>query len=68
MEAFIFLFCWSADVLKGKGKSQARKADLEEEKSFYTRPHIEAYFTFWSGTTGYPRLLFIAFISEDMED
>lgn len=51
-----------------KGKSKARKADLKEEKSFYTRPRSEAYFTLWSGTTGYPRLLFIAFISEDMED
>lgn len=51
-----------------KGKSKARKADLEEEKSFYTRTHGEAYFTLWSGTTGDPRLLFIAFISEDMED
>ena len=68
MEAFIFLFCWSANKLKGKGKSKARKADLEEEKSFYTRPHGEAYFTLWSGTTACPRLLFIAFISEDMED
>lgn len=53
---------------KEKEKSKARKADLEEEESFYTRPHGEAYFTLWSGTSGYPRLLFIAFISEDMED
>lgn len=68
MEAFIFLFCWSANVLRGKGKNLERKADLEEEKSFYTGPQSEAYFTLWSGTTGSPRLLFIAFISEDMED
>lgn len=68
MEAFIFLFCWSANVLKGKEKSKARKADLEEGKSFYTRPRSEAYFTLWSGTSGYLRLLFIAFISEDMEE
>lgn len=40
-------------------KSKARKADPEEEESFYTRPQGEAYFTLWSGTSGYPRLLFI---------
>lgn len=68
MEAFIFLFCWSANALKGKEKSTARKADLEEEKSFYTRPHDEAYFTLWSGTSGNSGLLFIAIISGDMED
>lgn len=28
-----------------KGKSKGRKTDFEEEKSFYTRPHIVAYFT-----------------------
>lgn len=49
-----------------RGKSKARKADLEEEKSFYTRPHSEAYSTLWSGSSGYPGLLFIAFISEDV--
>lgn len=51
-----------------EGKSRVRKADPEEEKSFYTRTHCEAYFTPQTGTTGYPRLLFIAFITEDMED
>ena len=66
MEAFIFFFCWSANVLKGKSK--ARKADLKEEKLFHTRPYSEASSTLWSGATGYHRLLFIAFISEDMED
>lgn len=68
MEAFIFLFCWSADVLKGKKECTVRKADVEEEKSFYTRPHGETYFTLRSGTTGYSRLQFIAFIRGDMED
>lgn len=47
MEAFIFLFCWSANALNATGKSKVREADLKEEKSFYTRAHSEAYFTLW---------------------
>lgn len=51
MEAFIFLFCWSANVFKGKEKSKVRKADLKEEKSFHSRPHSEAYSTPWPGAS-----------------
>ena len=49
-------------------KSKARKADLREEESFYTRTHGEAHFTLCSSTSGYPRPLFIAFIGENVEE
>lgn len=48
MEAFIFLFCWSANVLKVEGEEKnnpnAMKAELKEEESFHARPHGEKYF------------------------
>lgn len=57
MEAFIFLFCWSANVLKVKGeeKNNAMKAELKEEESFHTGPHGEEYFT--------PGLFLVAILS-----
>lgn len=48
MEAFIFLFCWSANVLKVKAKKKkpnTMKAELKEEESFHTGPHGEEYFS-----------------------
>lgn len=57
---------------KGKGgeknRSEPREADRKGEESFRSGPRGgEAYFTLWSGTSGDARLVFIAFISKDME-
>lgn len=58
MEAFIFLFCWSANVLKVKAKKKkpnTMKAELKEEESFHTGPHGEEYFS--------PDLFLVAMLS-----
>lgn len=72
MEAFIFPFLLvskCAEKEKGKKKrSEPREADRKGEESFHSGPRGgEAYFTLWSGASGDARLVFIAFISKDME-
>lgn len=42
MEAFIFLFCLSANLLKAE-EANAMNAELKEGESFHTRPHAEEY-------------------------
>lgn len=63
MEAFIFLFCWSANVLKGEGeKNNAMKAELKKEESFQRIFHSRCV------PGGYAGPVFIAFIGEDMKE
>lgn len=49
----------------GEGEEASReKLIVKEEESFHSGG---GYFTLWSGTSGHPGLLFIAFISAHME-
>lgn len=70
MEAFIFLFCWSANVLKVEGEEKKQR-----NESWAQRGRIISYwptrwriFYPWSVPSGYTEPLFIAFIGEDMKE
>lgn len=71
MEAFIFLFCWSANVLKVEGeekKPQRNERWAQRGRIISYRATQWRIFHSWSVPGGYTEPLFIAFIGEDMKE
>lgn len=67
MEAFIFLFCWSANALKGKGKKARREKLIPKKRNHFIPDHKVKPISLF-GLVQVAILGYCLFISEDMED